>query len=201
MDRYITTYVHVHRLWIPLGPFLLLCYITPHTPGEYNTPTGLFCPLGSLTPHTPGKYPQGSFVSAMFLNPSHSWTHRALCSLTPHTPWKVHHTHRALFSQLCSLTPHTPHHIHNALFCRILFNPSHSSKVIHTHRALLCRFNPHSFLQIRPHLHVQGSLRPLSRPHQRYTAHNMSSFVTGNPPSASETKRTIEKRGKMYGTI
>ena len=82
--------------WTHRALFCRLRSLTPHTPGEYNTPTGLFCWLGSLTTYTTGKYPhpQGSFVSATLLNPSHSW--------------RVHHTNRALFSRLCYLTPYTP---------------------------------------------------------------------------------------------
>ena len=110
---------HTHRA--------LLCQLrslTPSTPGVFTTPTRLFCigfvtyplPLLESLPH-----PQGSFVSATFLNPSHSrkvhHTHRALFSQF-YNAQKVHHTHRALLSWLCSLTPHTPHHIHMAfLFC------------------------------------------------------------------------------------
>ena len=73
-----------------------LCSLTPHTPGKYTTPTGVpFCRLRALTPHTPGKYSTctGFFLLARLLNPSHSW--------------KVHHTHRGLFSRLCYITPHT----------------------------------------------------------------------------------------------
>ena len=108
---------HTHRA--------LLCQLrslTPPTPGEFTTPTGLFfigfvtypLPLLESLPH-----PQGSFVSATFLNPSDSrkvyHTHRALFSRFLNAQ-KVHHTHRALLSWLCSLTPHTPHHIHMVFF-------------------------------------------------------------------------------------
>ena len=46
---------HTHR-----AVLCRLRSLTPHTPGEYTTPTGLFC----VNPH-----PQGSFVSATLLNP------------------------------------------------------------------------------------------------------------------------------------
>ena len=132
---------HTHRA---LFSFSQLHSLTLHTPGKYTTPTwALFCRLRTITPHTPGEYntltglfcvgyapyplplleslphPQGSFVSATFLNPSHSrnvhHTHRALFSRFLNAQ-KVHHTHRALLSWLRSLTPHTPHHIHMAFF-------------------------------------------------------------------------------------
>ena len=81
--------------------------LTPHTPGEYNTPTGLFCVGYAPQPLT-------------LLESTH--THRALLcqlrSLTPPTPGEFT-TPTGLW--LCSLTPHTPHHIHMFFFFVFFF--------------------------------------------------------------------------------
>ena len=96
---------------------------------------------------------------------------------------------------LCSLIPHTSHHIHRALFVR-----SHLSLVLlkgksHPQGSFFCQLNPHTSFQIGPHL--QGSLCPLSRPHQQDTAHNQSDLVQWRIQDFSEGGSSIQKVGTV----